>query len=77
MTVNQLMDMLRQISWKLTSGDIPITINHQPVDITDVTLEGDEGIYWCNINLKAEHFDYNNVTIISPDWAENGKESDQ
>lgn len=52
MTVNQLMDMLRQISWKLTSGDIPITINNHSVDITDVTLEGNSGTYWCNINLK-------------------------
>lgn len=53
MTVNQLADILRQISYKLTSGDIPITINNQPVDITDVSLEGSVGTYWCNINLKT------------------------
>ena len=54
MTVNQLLEILRQISWKITSGDIPITINHQPTDITDITLEGEAGTYWCNINLKEE-----------------------
>lgn len=60
-----------QISRKLSSGDIPITINNQPVEITDVTLEGDDGVYWCNINLQAKPFDYNNITINCQDWAEN------
>lgn len=54
MTVNQLLDLLRQVSWKLSSGDIPITINNQSVDITDVTLEGSAGTYWCNINSQKE-----------------------
>lgn len=77
MTVNELITMLRQLSWKLSSGDIPITINHQSVDITDVTLEGDAGTYWCNINLQAKPFDYKNITINCQDWAENKDMEDE
>jgi hypothetical protein len=38
----------------LTSGDIPVTINGKSVEITDVTLEGSNGNYWCDIKTKEQ-----------------------
>lgn len=53
MTLNDLIRKCRSVSYKLTSGDIPITMNGQPIEITDVTLEGDNGNYWADIKVIA------------------------
>ncbi len=54
MTANELFGRLRKVIWMLTSGDIPVTINGKSVEITDVTLEGSNGNYWCDIKTKEQ-----------------------
>ena len=53
MTLNGLINKARQISWLLTSGDIPLTMNGQPIEIYDITLEGENGNYWADIKVIA------------------------
>ena len=51
MTLNGLIEKLTFISRQLTSGDIPLKVDGKEVDI-NATLEGEQGNYWCNINIK-------------------------
>lgn len=53
MTLNELINKARQISWMLTSGDIPLTLNGEPIDIVDITLEGENGNYHADIKAVA------------------------
>ena len=54
MTLNELLNKGRKISWMLTSGDIPVTMNGRPVEIYDITLEGSNGNYWADIKVIAK-----------------------
>lgn len=54
MTLNELLKKGRQVSWMLTSGDIPLTMNGQPIEIYDITLEGENGNYWADIKVIAK-----------------------
>lgn len=54
MTLNGLLNKCRKISWMLTSGDIPLKMNGEPVEIYDVTLEGENGNYWADIKVIAK-----------------------
>ena len=51
MTLNELIKKANQVSWILTSGDIPLTMNGQPIEIYDITLEGSNGNYWANLKV--------------------------
>ena len=51
MTLNGLINKARQISWMLTSGDIPLTMNGEPIEIVDITLEGEDGNYWADMKV--------------------------
>ena len=51
MTLNGLIKKGREISWMLTSGDIPLTMNGEPVEIVDITLEGSNGNYWADMKI--------------------------
>ena len=53
MTLNELLKKGQKISWMLTSGDIPLTMNGQPVEIYDITLEGSNG-YHADIKVIAK-----------------------
>ena len=37
MTLNELLKKGKEISWMLTSGDIPLTMNGEPIEIIDIT----------------------------------------
>ena len=37
MTLNELLEKCSKISWMLTSGDIPLTMNGEPIEIIDIT----------------------------------------
>lgn len=54
MTLNELLKKVQKISWMLTSGDIPLTMNGQPVEIYDITLEGSNGNYHADIIVIAK-----------------------
>ena len=54
MTLNELIKNGIQISRCLTSGDIPLTMNGEPIEITDITLEGENGNYWADIKAVAK-----------------------
>lgn len=54
MTANELFGRLRKVIWMLTSGDIPVTMNGKPIEITDVTLEGENGNYSCDIKTNNQ-----------------------
>lgn len=54
MTLNELIKKGRKISWLLTSGDIPLTMNGQQIEIYDITLEGENGNYWADIKVIAK-----------------------
>ena len=51
-SMNELIKGLRDISARLTSGDIPIKVNGKEISSIDVTLEGENGDYWCNITIE-------------------------
>ena len=53
MTLNDLIKKGQKVSWMLTSGDIPLTMNGEPIEITDITLEGSNGNYWADIKAVA------------------------
>ena len=53
MTLNGLINKARQVSWLLTSGDIPLTMNGEPIEIVDITLEGEQGNYHADIKVIA------------------------
>lgn len=53
MTLNDLLKRGREVSWMLTSGDIPLTMNGEPIEIVDITLEGDNGNYWADMKVIA------------------------
>ena len=50
MTLNELLKKGKEISWMLTSGDIPLTMNGEPIDV-DITLEGENGNYWADLKV--------------------------
>lgn len=52
MTANQLIRALSGVSWKLGTEDLPVRINGEVVDITEVTLEDNEGTQWCDIKTN-------------------------
>lgn len=55
MTLNDLIKKGQRISWMLTSGDIPLTMNGEPIEITDITLEGENGNYRADIKtIKSD-----------------------
>ncbi len=54
MTANKLILSLRDVVYMLTSGDIPVTMNGKPIEITDVTLEGENGNYSCDIKTNNQ-----------------------
>ena len=54
MTLNELLKKCRQISWMLTSGDIPLTMNGESIEIVDITLEGHNGNYWADMKVIAK-----------------------
>ena len=53
MTQNGLIDKATQISWMPISGDIPVTMNGEPIEIYDITLEGSNGNYHADIKAIA------------------------
>ena len=53
MTLNGLINKARQVSWLLTSGDIPLTMNGEPIEIVDITIEGENGDYYADIKVIA------------------------
>ena len=53
MTLNELLKKGQKISWMLTSGDIPLTMNGEPIEIYDITLEGENGNYWADMKVVA------------------------
>ena len=53
MTLNELLKKGQKISWMLTSGDIPLTMNGEPIEIVGITLEGDNGNYWADMKVVA------------------------
>lgn len=55
MTLNELIKKSKQISWMLTSGDIPLTMNGQPIETYDITLEGENGNYHADIKILAHN----------------------
>ena len=52
MTLNELLNKGLSISRRLTSGDIPLTMNGEPIDV-DITLEGENGNYWADLKVVA------------------------
>ena len=54
MTLNELIKKGQRISWMLTSGDIPLTMNGEPIEITDITLEGENGNYWADMKVERK-----------------------
>ena len=54
MTLNELLKKGQKISWMLTSGDIPLTLNGEPIEIYDITLEGENGNYWADIKAISK-----------------------
>ena len=54
MTLNDLIKKGQRISWMLTSGDIPLTMNGEPIEITDITLEGSNGNYWADMKVERK-----------------------
>ena len=49
---NQLLiELQRNVIFRLTAGEIPITINGEKVEITP-ELQGENGDYWCELNIK-------------------------
>ena len=53
MTLNELLNKGISISRRLTSGDIPLTMNGEPIEIVDITLEGENGNYWADLKVVA------------------------
>lgn len=57
---NQLLiELQRNVIFRLTTGEIPITINGEKVEITP-ELQGENGDYWCELNIKKyrkHHFE--------------------
>ena len=51
MTLNELLEKGKKVSWLLTSGDIPLTMNGEPIEIVDITLEGSNGNYWADMKV--------------------------
>ena len=51
MTLNELMNKGLSISRRLTSGSIPVTVNGKPIEIVDITLEGENGNYWADMKV--------------------------
>lgn len=54
MTLNEFLKKGQKISWLLTSGDIPLTLNGEPIEIYDITLEGENGNYWADIKAISK-----------------------
>lgn len=54
MRLNEFVEKLTNVSRLLTSGSIPVTINGKRVKILEPTLEGENGDYWCNIQIEEE-----------------------
>lgn len=54
MTLNDLIKKGQRISWMLSSGDIPLTMNGEPIEITDITLEGSNGNYWADMKVERK-----------------------
>ena len=52
-TFNSLIKKATFVSRQLTSGDIPLTLNGEPIDIVDITLEGEQGNYHADIKVIA------------------------
>jgi hypothetical protein len=50
-TVNELLIELQRVSYSLTSGDIPLTINGEKVEVVP-ELKGEDGDYWCELDIK-------------------------
>lgn len=53
MTLNGLINRTMEISRMLSSGDIPLKLNGEPIEIVDITLEGENGNYWADIKAVA------------------------
>ena len=53
MTLNELVNKGVNISRMLSSGDIPLKLNGEPIEIVDITLEGENGNYWADIKAVA------------------------
>lgn len=51
MLLNDFIIKARQISWQLSSGDIPLTLNGSSIDLVDITLEGDNGNYFVDLKV--------------------------
>ena len=54
MTLNDLIKKGQKVSWMLTTGDIPLTMNGEPVEIVDITLEGSNGNYWADMKVERK-----------------------
>ena len=55
MTLNELIAKAQHVSWLLTSGDIPVTMNGEPIEIYDITLEGSNGNYYADIKVITKN----------------------
>ena len=53
MTLNGLINRTMEISRMLSFGDIPLKLNGEPIEIVDITLEGENGNYWADIKAVA------------------------
>ncbi len=53
-TANELLEELQKISFRLTSGDIPLTIDGKKVMVHPELRGfcGENGNYWCELNIK-------------------------
>lgn len=54
MTLNDLIKKGQRISWMLTSGDIPLTMNGEPIEIVDIILKGENGNYWADMKVERK-----------------------
>lgn len=54
MTLNELITRCRDISCRLTSGDIPVAVNEESVDIRDITLERNDNSLYVNLHITKE-----------------------
>ena len=52
MMLNELILKCRAVSGMLSTGNIPVTLNGKPIEITDVSLEGENGNYHADIKTK-------------------------
>lgn len=68
MNMNQLITSLEGISRRLTNGSIPIKMNGEDIDITEATLESEDGNYWVDIKTEPPMTEFEQALADLVGW---------